>query len=107
MAISMALKQASMSGSGVPMIDEEGRPRPVKVKVEAAMRIEGSRNTVGHKASGAVRIAAAADGSTKRKGSSDEENEDRSDEEQDRVVKRAKTGNLVASVDQDYSSLEL
>lgn len=45
-----ALKHLSMIADGVPMIDEEGRPRPIKVCVTAGMKVEGSRNLVGERA---------------------------------------------------------
>ncbi|TAQ88334.1 hypothetical protein B7494_g3332 [Chlorociboria aeruginascens] len=47
MAIVAALKQASMCEGGVPMIDEEGRPRPIKVHVRAETRVVGDDNIVG------------------------------------------------------------
>lgn len=50
MAVVAAIKQMSMGESGVPMIDEEGRPRPIKVDVTAETRVEGSKNVVGEKA---------------------------------------------------------
>lgn len=45
-----ALKQVSMGGGGVPMIDEEGRPRPINVLVEAGTIVEGKGNVVGERA---------------------------------------------------------
>lgn len=42
-----ALRSMSMSGHGVPMIDEEGRPRPITVTAIAEVNIEGSKNVVG------------------------------------------------------------
>lgn len=50
MAVIQALKQMSMEASGVPMIDEEGRPRPIKVDVAAELKIEGNRNVFGERA---------------------------------------------------------
>jgi hypothetical protein len=44
-----ALKAMSMSGHGVPMIDEDGRPRPITVTAVAEVRITGSKNVVGDK----------------------------------------------------------
>lgn len=49
MAITQALRASSMSEAGLPMIDEEGRPRPVEVTVEAGIRVEGSGNVVGER----------------------------------------------------------
>ncbi len=42
-----ALKAMSMSGHGVPMIDEDGRPRPITVTAVAEVQIRGSKNVVG------------------------------------------------------------
>jgi hypothetical protein len=42
-----SLKAMSMGGQGVPMIDEDGRPRPITVTAIAEVRIHGSRNVVG------------------------------------------------------------
>ncbi|KAE9376921.1 hypothetical protein N431DRAFT_555214 [Stipitochalara longipes BDJ] len=44
-----ALKAMSMSGHGVPMIDEDGRPRPITVTAVAEVTITGSKNVVGEK----------------------------------------------------------
>jgi hypothetical protein len=44
-----ALKAMSMSGHGVPMIDEDGRPRPITVTAIAEVTIDGSKNVVGEK----------------------------------------------------------
>jgi hypothetical protein len=49
-AIVSGLRQMSGAAGGVPMIDEHGRPRPIVVDVEAALRIEGSDNIVGDRA---------------------------------------------------------
>jgi hypothetical protein len=54
MAVVSALKQMSMAGSGIPMIDEEGRPRPIKVDVDTSITIEGDRNKLGDAASVAM-----------------------------------------------------
>ena len=48
-AVVNALKGISMSGHGVPMIDEEGRPRPITVTAIADVTVTGSRNYVGDK----------------------------------------------------------
>lgn len=44
-----SLKAMSMSGQGVPMIDEDGRPRPITVTAVAEVKITGSRNVIGEK----------------------------------------------------------
>lgn len=45
---------------GLPMIDEEGRPRPVKCDVDADIYVDGSNNVIGEKA---VLAAIEANGS--------------------------------------------
>ncbi|KAJ0107861.1 hypothetical protein J7T55_007073 [Diaporthe amygdali] len=47
-AVTATIRQAgSMNDGGIPMIDEEGRPRPFRITVEAGMHIEGSGNVLG------------------------------------------------------------
>lgn len=50
LAVVQALKQMTMEGIGVPMIDEDGRPRPIKVNVVAETTVTGSKNVVGERA---------------------------------------------------------
>ena len=47
MAIMTALKKGSVAENGVPMIDEEGRPRPFRADVVIAVSVEGNGNRVG------------------------------------------------------------
>ena len=49
-----------MGADGIPMIDENGRPRPIKVEVMAETTIEGSKNVVGEKAVLAATLSSAA-----------------------------------------------
>ncbi|KAI9897543.1 hypothetical protein N3K66_007399 [Trichothecium roseum] len=48
-AIARAVVEAFRESScgGIPMIDEDGRPRPVNVEVEAGMTVEGTGNIIG------------------------------------------------------------
>ena len=46
-AARLAMEAVRAGSAGVPMIDEEGRPRPVVVEVEAGWKVEGSGNVVG------------------------------------------------------------
>ncbi|OAQ59791.1 hypothetical protein VFPFJ_11371 [Purpureocillium lilacinum] len=48
-AVVKALRDYSAANMGLPMIDEEGRPRPVEVKVHAGVALEGSNNFLGCK----------------------------------------------------------
>ncbi|EHL02400.1 hypothetical protein M7I_1475 [Glarea lozoyensis 74030] len=45
-----ALRQMTSAAMGVPMIDEDGRPRPIKISVNAEIRVVGTGNVVGDKA---------------------------------------------------------
>jgi len=46
-AVVRAIREASMCQGGVPMIDEDGVPRGVDVKVDAPVTVEGDGNVVG------------------------------------------------------------
>jgi len=50
MGIVNALKTMTVANGGIPMIDEEGHPRPVTIKVEAEVKVTGSKNIVGERA---------------------------------------------------------
>lgn len=45
-----SIKDASICSAGIPMIDEEGRPRPIEVIVHAGIKVQGTNNTIGEKA---------------------------------------------------------
>lgn len=47
-AVTAMIRQAGGMNGGIPMIDEEGRPRPFKIYVAAGMNIEGSGNVLGN-----------------------------------------------------------
>ncbi|KAM0287755.1 hypothetical protein ACHAQH_000287 [Verticillium albo-atrum] len=49
-AIVRAFKSSTVMEGGMPMIDQDGHPRPVKIEVDAGMTIEGSHNIVGTEA---------------------------------------------------------
>lgn len=52
-AIAHAVVKALESSSGqcgIPMIDEEGRPRPVHIHVDAGLTVGGAGNVVGNRA---------------------------------------------------------
>lgn len=49
--ISDALHNMSYADAqGIPMIDENGRPRPIKVTVDAPLTVLGSKNLLGERA---------------------------------------------------------
>ena len=46
-AVVQALRDHSSGQCGIPMIDEDGRPRPIDVEVHAGMTVEGTGNIIG------------------------------------------------------------
>ncbi|KAL7950622.1 hypothetical protein V8C42DRAFT_307059 [Trichoderma barbatum] len=47
-AVVEAIQENSSGQCGIPMIDEDGRPRPIKIEVDAGITVEGSGNVVGN-----------------------------------------------------------
>lgn len=47
-AVTATVRQAGGIDGGIPMIDEEGRPRPFRISVSAGVNIEGSGNVLGN-----------------------------------------------------------
>lgn len=47
-AVTATVREAAGTYGGIPMIDEEGRPRPFKISVAAGMYIEGAGNVLGN-----------------------------------------------------------
>ncbi|ROV89977.1 hypothetical protein VMCG_10094 [Cytospora schulzeri] len=47
-AVVSAIRQCSDVNGGIPMIDEEGRPRPFNIVVDAGVGVEGSGNLLGN-----------------------------------------------------------
>jgi hypothetical protein len=84
-AIVTGLRQISGISGGVPMIDENGRPRPIIVDVDASTKIEGSDNFLGEKAAAAAASAMQGAGQTPNK------KRDRSSSDPDESSKRPKT----------------
>lgn len=46
-AVVKAIQENSSGRCGIPMIDEQGCPRPIKIEVDAGIHVEGSGNVVG------------------------------------------------------------
>ncbi|KAF9770717.1 hypothetical protein IL306_011679 [Fusarium sp. DS 682] len=46
-AVVKALNEGSSAQCGIPMIDENGCPRPLKIEVDAALNVEGTGNVLG------------------------------------------------------------
>lgn len=49
-AVVKAIQQHSSGQCGIPMIDEEGRPRPIRIEVDAGLTVEGTGNVIGKEA---------------------------------------------------------
>jgi hypothetical protein len=49
-AIVEAFKKGSVTGDGIPMIDQDGRPRPIRIEVDAGITVEGANNVLGTEA---------------------------------------------------------
>jgi hypothetical protein len=49
-SVIQSLRQLNGLAGGIPVIDQDGRPRPIKVEIDADMQITGSDNTVGENA---------------------------------------------------------
>ncbi|KAM4055064.1 hypothetical protein HRG_005873 [Hirsutella rhossiliensis] len=49
-AVVKALQESSSGQCGIPMIDEEGRPRPVRIHVDAGLTVGGAGNVIGNEA---------------------------------------------------------
>lgn len=47
-AVLNTIKENSSGQCGIPMVDEDGRPRPIKIKVDASTEVVGTDNVVGH-----------------------------------------------------------
>lgn len=47
-AVVSAIRQCSDLNGGIPMIDEEGRPRPFNIAVDSGVNVEGSGNVLGN-----------------------------------------------------------
>jgi hypothetical protein len=50
MQVVESMQQLSHGRDGLPMIDEDGRPRPIEVQIHAEITIDGARNVIGEKA---------------------------------------------------------
>ncbi|KAG6003978.1 hypothetical protein E4U21_001558 [Claviceps maximensis] len=47
-AVVHAIQENSSGQCGIPMIDEDGRPRPVRIEVDAGLEVHGEGNVVGN-----------------------------------------------------------
>jgi hypothetical protein len=76
-----SIKDCSIARVGIPMIDEEGRPRPIDVQVDAGIIVRGTKNTIGKKA---VLFGLRPTRDLKRKREQTEVNDESQVEEEDR-----------------------
>jgi hypothetical protein len=68
-----SIKDCSMAHAGIPMIDEEGRPRPIDVQVDTGIIVRGNKNTIGENE---VLLGIRATRDSKRKREQTEEGND-------------------------------
>lgn len=47
-AVISAIRQCGDVNGGIPVIDEEGRPRPLHIAVDSGVKVEGSGNVLGN-----------------------------------------------------------
>ena len=47
-AVAQAIQKSSSGNCGIPMIDGNGNPRPVKIEVDAGMVVDGIGNVIGN-----------------------------------------------------------
>lgn len=73
-SIFRSIKECSVSGAGMPMIDEEGRPRPIEVRMDSGIKVQGTKNIIGEKAVLFV-LQTALNLKREREGREDNENE--------------------------------
>lgn len=50
-ALTKAIEDSSSGGCGIPMVDGDGNPRPIKIEVDAGFVVDGQRNIIGTEAS--------------------------------------------------------
>ncbi|PNY27317.1 Uncharacterized protein TCAP_02753 [Tolypocladium capitatum] len=75
-AVVKAIQQHSSGQCGIPMIDEEGRPRPIRIEVDAGLTIEGTGNVVGRESIVAEVVRQRGKALRRRRQESEEDDED-------------------------------
>ncbi|KUI52447.1 hypothetical protein VP1G_09887 [Cytospora mali] len=78
-AVISAIRQCSDMNGGIPMIDEEGRPRPFNITVEAGMNVEGSGNILGNEEHVMQFLGRGGDGNGGKRKRDDSDDGERSD----------------------------
>ncbi|RSL51180.1 hypothetical protein CEP53_008532 [Fusarium sp. AF-6] len=84
-AVVQALNEGSSGRCGIPMIDESGCPRPLKIEVDAGIVVEGTGNVVGSREVVGELIRRRAEAPLRRP------REEEEDEEEASAVKRRRS----------------
>jgi hypothetical protein len=79
-AVVVALQENSSGQCGIPMIDEDGRPRPVRIEVDAGMEVRGMGNVIGNEKVVNEVLRQRSDRRRQRDDSEEEEEIERADE---------------------------
>ncbi|KAM0424765.1 hypothetical protein ACHAPT_010075 [Fusarium lateritium] len=74
-AVVQALNEGSSGGCGIPMIDESGCPRPIKIEVDAGIVVDGTDNVVGSREVVDELLRRRAEASPRRPREDDEDEE--------------------------------
>ncbi|KAM5355760.1 hypothetical protein ACJ41O_002406 [Fusarium nematophilum] len=74
-AVVQALHEGSSGRCGIPMIDEQGCPRPLRIEVDAGLVVEGTGNVVGSREVVGELLRRRADAPTRRPREEDEEDD--------------------------------
>ncbi|KAF5013516.1 hypothetical protein FDECE_476 [Fusarium decemcellulare] len=72
-AVVQALHEGSSGRCGIPMIDEQGCPRPLRIEVDAGVVVEGTGNVIGSREVVGELLRRRADASLRRPRDDDEE----------------------------------
>ncbi|KND94985.1 hypothetical protein TOPH_00203 [Tolypocladium ophioglossoides CBS 100239] len=75
-AVVKAVQQHSSGQCGIPMIDEEGRPRPIRIEVDAGLTVEGTGNVIGKESIVAEVLRQRGQTLRRRRQKSEEDDED-------------------------------
>jgi hypothetical protein len=75
-AVVQALHEGSSGQCGIPMIDESGCPRPLKIEVDAGLVVEGTGNVIGSRDVIGELVSRHAESSLRRPRDEDEDEED-------------------------------
>lgn len=80
-AVTKAIEDSSSGNCGIPMVDGDGNPRPIRIEVDAGTVVDGQRNMVGTEAV-VLNILRQREDMRKRRQQSDNEDENNGSENQ-------------------------